>query len=109
MQLSIDFNQARAEGERLADLCADKAEKVSDFDTEGAGRFIVSQLVRNGDMSGEALTNAAKECGFRPHDDRAFGSVFQRLSKKGQIRTVGYCLRTKGRGTAGGRIWGLVR
>jgi hypothetical protein len=109
MQLAIDFDAARAEGERQGDLCAAKAEKVSDFDSEGAGRFILSQLVRHGDMSGEALTDAAKSAGFRPHDDRAFGAVFQRLSRQGQIRTVAFCLRAKGRGTAGGRIWGLVR
>jgi hypothetical protein len=35
--------------------------------------------------------------------------VFGRLSRRGVIRTVGFCMRAKGHGTAGGRIWGLCQ
>lgn len=104
MQLAFDL-VPRAEGERLGNLSTDKAERVADFDTVGASKFIVGWLHRHGNVSGEALTNAAKEHGYRPHDDRAFGSIFGTLSRKGLIRCVGYCERMKGHGTAGGRVW----
>lgn len=105
MQLAIDFTEPRAEGERLGNLSTDKAERVADFDSVGAGKFILGWLHRHGNVSGEALTNAAKEHGYHPHDDRAFGSVFGSLSRKGLIRCVGFCEREKGHGTAGGRVW----
>lgn len=112
MQLSlleqVFLHEAREQGHQAAQACADKAERQG-FDTEGARRFILSWLARHGDMSGEALTDAAKEHGFRPHDDRAFGAVFGPLSRRGLIRCVGFCERERGHGTAGGRIWRLVR
>ncbi len=108
-QAALDFTPSHAEGERLAALCAAKASRVTDFNAEDAGRFILSQLVRHGDMSGEALTDAAKAHGFRPHSDKAFGAVFSRLSRRGLIRTVGFCLRAKGHGTAGGRTWSITK
>lgn len=96
---------AQAVGERMAQACEEKAERVADFDGAGAGRFIVGWLRRYGPTSGEALVNAAIEHGFRPHDQRAYGGVFSRLSKAKEIRAVGYCLREKGHATGGGRIW----
>lgn len=104
-QLSIDFSSARAAGEDLGERCAAKAERVAGFDSEGASKFILGELIRHGQMSGESLTNSAKQAGFRGHDDRCFGPVFQRLLKRGHIRCIGYCTRLKGHGTAGGRIW----
>lgn len=104
-QLSIDFQAARQEGARLGELCADKAEQVSDFDRVGAAKFIVSWLVRHGDTSGEILTTKAIEHGYRPHDARAFGSIYSRLARVGLIKCVGFCLREKGHSTAGGRVW----
>lgn len=100
---------ARKAGERAALRCVAKAVEVAKFDTEGARKFVLSQLVRHGDMSGEALTDSAIKHGYRPHDSRAFGPVFGVLSKRGLIRCVGYGQRAKGHGTAGLRIWGLVR
>lgn len=107
-QLAIDFTAPREAGRIAAEACAEKAERVASFDTVGAGRFILSQLHRHGQMSGEALTDAAKTAGFRPMEDRAFGAVFQRLVRANQIRCVGFCLRAKGHGTAGGRVWSAV-
>lgn len=108
-QLAIDFTSPRAEGERLGALCADRASRVADFDVAGARSFVLIQLVRHGDMSGEALTDAAVAHGFRPHDQRAYGAVFGGLVRKNLIHCVGYCERKKGHGTAGGRIWSLVK
>lgn len=99
----------RDAGAAAGQACADKAERVSDFDSKGASEFIWSWLVRHGDTPGEILTDEAVRHGFRPHDTRAFGPVFGRLVRAGRIRTVGYCLREKGHATAGGRVWGVVR
>lgn len=109
MNEQLDLLLARHEGERAGQACADKAARVSDFDAEGARDFVLGWLARHGQQSGEALTNAAIEHGYRPHDQRAFGPVFGSLSRKGLIRCVGYCERQKGHGTAGGRIWASVR
>ena len=99
-QLAIDFTAARAEGSRMADLALDKAEKQG-FDTEGAGKFVLGWLARHGQQSGEQLVDAAMQHGFRPKEARAFGAVFSTLSRRGQIRCVGFCMREKGHGTAG--------
>ena len=108
-QLSIDFEAAREAGSEAAARCAAKAVRVASFDTEGARRFILEWLCHHGPTSGEVLTNAAKERGFRPHDDRAFGAIYGALSRQKLIRCVGSCDRTKGHGTSGGRVWAAVR
>jgi hypothetical protein len=59
--------------------------------------------------SSEDLVDAARAQGLVPHDDRAFGPVFQSMARRGVIRFVGFCLRKKGHGTAGGRIWALCQ
>ena len=108
-QLSIDFESARAIGEYLGEKCADKAERVADFDRDGAGRFILGWLVRHGPQSGEVLTQAAIEHGFRCHDARSYGPVYAKLVKRGLIRCVGYCARARGHGTSGGRVWAVAQ
>jgi hypothetical protein len=108
-QLSIDFEAAREAGSEAAARCAAKAVRVASFDTEGARQFILGWLRTHGATPGEVLTNAAKENGFRPHDDRAFGAVYGALSRQNLIRCVGSCDRVKGHGTAGGRVWAVVR
>jgi hypothetical protein len=107
MQLALDMTPRQA-GEQAAQRCTEKAERIG-FDTEGAGKFILGWLARHGQMSGEALVDAAIQHGYRPHDQRAFGAVFGTLSRKGLIRCAGYCEREKGHGTAGGRLWESVR
>ena len=97
----------RAAGEAAGAACLDKAERVAAFDSEGAAKFIVGWIERHGPQPGETLTNAAVEHGYRPHDQRAFGPVYAGLVRRGAIRCVGFCERTKGHGTAGGRVWGL--
>lgn len=86
-------------------LCEEKAQRVAGFDSEGASRFILRWLLRNGSCSGEALVDLAMANGFRPHDGRAFGPVFARLSRSKAIRCVGTLERLKGHGTAGARLW----
>lgn len=108
-QLALTLDEPRARGDTAAARCLDKAERVSDFDTEGARFYILGYLQKHGQQSGETLTNAAKNAGFVPHDDRAFGPIYAGLVRKNFIRCVGYCERQKGNGTAGGRVWGLVR
>lgn len=108
-QMSLDLEAAREVGGEAAARCAAKAARVASFDTQAAGRFIVGWLRRHGALSSEILTNAAKEHGFRPHDDRAFGSVYGALARQHLIHCVGSCDRVKGHGTAGGRVWAAVR
>lgn len=103
------MSAARQRGEEAAQACVDKAERVADFDRDGCRRFALGWLARHGRASGEAITDACKAHGYRPHDDRAFGAVFGVLSLRNLIRCVGMCERTKGHGTAGGRIWEIVR
>ena len=98
------FALARAQGERAAARCEAKAESDG-FDSAGAGAFILDLVRRQGPCSGEFCVNQAKAAGFAPHDDRAFGSVFQSLARKGLIRCAGFTLREKGHSTAGGRLW----
>jgi hypothetical protein len=95
-------------GHDMAALCADKAERTSDFSTEAARQFVLGWLRANGATRGETLTLEAKAAGHVPPDDRAFGAVFGVLSARKQIRQVGHCDRARGHGTAGGRIWALV-
>jgi hypothetical protein len=99
---------AREIGRRAAEACLSKAERTADFNAAGAAKFIVSWLERHGPTSGEVLTDEAKQHGFRPGEDRAFGPIYAMLNRKGVIRCVGYCTRQKGRGTAGGRLWSIA-
>ncbi len=92
----------------LSAACAAKAERVSEFDREGAKKFILGHLRRFGPTSGEDCTDAAKQHGYRPHDDRAFGAIYSTLVRKNLIRHHSFCERRKGHGTAGGRVWMAV-
>ena len=107
-QLSIEFD-VREAGRTASEACTAKALRSDPAFTEKAAAAILAHLRVVGQASGEVLTDVAMAHGARPHDARAFGSVFSGLARKNQIRTVGFCMRDKGHGTAGGRIWGLVR
>jgi hypothetical protein len=73
-----------------------------------AQAFIVAYLRKHGDSPGETITDACKQAGIVPRDDRHFGAAFIRLSKCGIIHKVGTCLRRKGQATSGGNVWGLT-
>lgn len=105
-QLALDFS--RAQGEAAAAACIAKARRTDPEFAAKAERAILAYLRVAGPAPGEVLTDIARAHGAIPHDDRAFGAVFQSMRRRGLIRTVGFCLRTKGHGTAGGRVWGLV-
>lgn len=113
-QLALDFTTptlaaARAAGEEAATRAADRAERADPEFRERAQAFVLSYLEERGVSSSELITDAAKLAGIRPPDDRAFGAVYKVLASKNRIAFAGYCARVKGHGTAGGRLWRLVR
>lgn len=106
----VPLRDAKQEGVEAAEACLAKAEDVAGFDAEGAGKFIVGWLRRYGPTSGESLVRAAKEHGYRPHTDKAFGPVFKRLLATGSVKVLRSDLpRERGHGTSGGRLYGEVR
>ena len=70
--------------------------------------FVLSYLTVHGETSGEVLTDACKQAGIVPHDDRAFGPIYMKLSRKGLIEKCGLVVRRRGHGTAGGNVWRRV-
>lgn len=104
-QLSLDL--ARAEGDRMGNMAADRAERADAGFRAKASSFVLDYLQRHGVSSGELITDAAKLAGIVPPDDRAFGPVYGSLARKGRIAFAGFCARRKGHGTAGGRLWKL--
>lgn len=99
---------ARAQGQRAGDACLAKAERAG-FDAAGAAECMLAHLTKKLVCSGEALVDAAKRAGFRPHDDRSFGPVVAKLKRDAKIFQVGNCPRRRGNGTAGGRLYRLCR
>lgn len=81
-------------------------EKVSSTFTKTASLFVIQYLAK-GPATAEELTDACKDAGVCPEDDRAFGAVYARLSHKGVIHKVGHALRSKGHNTTGGNVWAL--
>jgi hypothetical protein len=106
-QLTLDH--AIAAGEAAMSVSFAHAEGKDPLFSAKAEKAILDHLRIVGQCSGEVLTDVARARGAIAHDDRAFGAVFQKLSRKGFIRCVGFCLRTKGHGTAGGRVWGIAQ
>lgn len=112
-QVAIDFEaspmvQARAVGQVAAELAQQRAERKDPDFTERAKAHILEQLRLRGEASGETLTDSCKAAGIAPANDRAFGSVYSSLARAGEISCVGFCLRAKGHGTAGGRVWRIA-
>lgn len=71
---------------------------------------MLEYLRQYGATSGDVITDAMKLAGIRPLDDRHFGPVYSYLAHKNRrlIVCVGLVPRTKGHGTAGGRVWALA-
>lgn len=86
---------------------ADRAEREAPAFIQRAQAFVLIYLEAHGATSSEVVTDACKEAGIKSSDDRAFGAVYQGLAKRGLIEPAGFCLRRKGHGTAGGRLWRL--
>jgi hypothetical protein len=100
------FDWEAARDQAMAQVEENANEVVKDFSARAA-EFILRYLANNGATSGEDLTDACKAAGIRPHDDRAFGPVYFRLSRTHQIEKAGTCIRKRGHGTNGGTIWKL--
>lgn len=95
---------ARAAGESAADRCTAAAERRG-FDSKAAAKAMLEYLEATPTASSEDLVDAAKRAGHVPHDDRSFGSIIAKLARDRKIRQVDTCVRRRGNGTAGGRIW----
>jgi len=76
---------------------------------ESACAYILAYLHEHGQTSGEDLTEACLKAGIIPHDLRAFGPVYQRLSKHGRIEKCGSVQRARGHMTSGGHVWRLIQ
>lgn len=100
------FGFVRAAGQIAGEHCQHKADQFCPDFSDRAFAFIASfARAARKPFSGEQLTDAMKNCGIRPHDDRAFGPVFARAIRAGLIKTIGFVPRKKGHGTAGGRLY----
>lgn len=104
----LDIFQAIDAGNSAMTACVNKAQRIDPEFKTIAEKAILSHLQAHGEASGESLTDVAKQNGAKAHDDRAFGSIYQGMAKRGLIRIVGYCKRTRGHG-APGPVWGIVR
>lgn len=72
-----------------------------------AACFILDYLSKNPPTSCEVIVNACKKAGIRPHNDHAFGPVFLRLFRQGDITKAGMTKRFKGHCAPGANIWTL--
>ena len=95
-------------GEERAQASEDKAVAELAFDPAKAAEDLLAWLLHGGQASGEEIVDYLKSIGHRPHDDRAFGAIFGRLSRAGLISFVGYAIRKKGHATGGARVWKAV-
>lgn len=103
----MTLDEARRAGDQAMADAADNADEWMNGFRQKAREFVVNYLRQQGPTSGEAITNACREAGIVPHDDRAFGHVYRALSAARVIIKCGYCPRTKGHGTSGGIVWRL--
>jgi hypothetical protein len=85
------------------------AERTRQMFAADAGAFVVRYLRTHGPTSGETLTRECRAAGIEPHDDRAFGPVYMRLTRAGVIEKCGTVRRERGHGTSGGNVWRLCR
>lgn len=100
---------ARRIGEDQMQLALDAATSTDPGFGARAYKFIVAyvreQSALLGSVSGESVTFAARAAGIRPKDDRAFGSIYAKAIRNGDIHVAGTCQRVRGHGTAGGRLY----
>lgn len=97
---------ARKLGEEAGELCLRFAMAEHHFDALGASKFICGWLARHGATPGEELVRQANLHGYRPHDLRAFGPVFKRLLKQGDVQVLRSDLpRTRGHSSLGGKLY----
>ena len=105
---AVRTRMARKLGQEASERAEEKANGQVPGFTERALehiRSVAQALGPESKVRGEDLVNGAKLAGIRPHDDRAFGAVFRKAVREGLIVPVGFAPRTKGHGTAGGRVY----
>ncbi|WP_241120556.1 hypothetical protein [Achromobacter xylosoxidans] len=100
---------ARRLGEQQMQLSFDAATSADPSFGARAYAFIVAyvreQAATLGSVPGEQVTLAARAAGIRPADDRAFGAIYAKAVRRGEIKVVGYCARVRGHGTSGGKLY----
>ena len=101
------FDYLEARDGAMASVAANAEEACEDF-ADRACACVLEYLRRHGPTPGEVLTDACLIAGIVPHDTRAFGPVYMRLSRRGLIVKAGTCIRRRGHGTAGGHVWALA-
>ena len=79
-----------------------------EFCVTAAADFALTYLRKHGPASSEVITDACKDAGHSPLDDRAFGAVYLFLSRRDLIQKHDHCQRRKGHNTAGGIVWAAV-
>jgi hypothetical protein len=107
MTEQLDIFTAIQAGERAAQLCFDKADRIDPEFKEKAKAAILAHLRAVGQCSGEDLVDVAIAMGARPHEPRAFGQIFRGLLDKNMIFVIGYGPRRKGHGCIGAKIYAL--
>lgn len=107
--MAMDLRQARQEGERGMQFSFDAATSADPSFGARAYAFIVAyvreQAAALGSVPGEQVTLAAREAGIVPSDDRAFGAIYAKAIRRGEIKVVGFCARVRGHGTSGGKLY----
>jgi hypothetical protein len=100
---------AREAGEQAAALCLDRARRADPEFVAKATAAILAHLQIVGHASGEDLVDVAIAYGARPADARAFGGIFQKLSRQKLITCLRSDLpRRRGHSTSGGKLWAIV-
>jgi hypothetical protein len=98
----LTLHEAMERGREASEACADNAGPDFQF----LAKEFVREFFRTKRMaSAEEATLACIEKGIRPHDLRAFGSVYRSLVSEGAIRKAGECSRKFGHGSRGGSIY----
>jgi len=110
-QLALTY-QARARtarklGSDAGERCIVKAAANDPDFRNKALTFIVAYVRQEGEVTGESATLAAVLAGIKPHDQRAFGPVYQEALKRNLLRVVGMAKRVRGHGSAGGKVYAI--
>jgi hypothetical protein len=98
---SIAINNRDAAIEQVTE----NAEKSCPGFGDRARAFVLDYLAKHGDTSSEVLTAKAIAAGIEPHNSKAFGGIYQSLSRRGLIKKAGHCQRVKGNMTSVGVVW----
>lgn len=91
-------------------LSLEAAQRKDPLFSEKAEAVFVRHLAASPNQAAwnEDMVDVAKAHGVVPADDRAFGAVFQSMSRRKVIVCVEYGPRRKGHSGAGARKWRLL-